>query len=220
MTYSIDTLQECVTQDIKCHSTSRLYTTIDHTVTSICEAQILLLNSKLVVTHGECDNWKLVRGCGAGKGVTLLRLVVGRAGDGIVDGLAGGIRNQSESRSRVSNSGVTRLIDGFAVDGGGGGVKHPEPLRVVDRCVCDILTGGRHSVLVNVAESVKALPCINIIGIAPAAETHGEELGGLRNVLLGDHILDGCLNWGRGDGIDAAPGKAEESVSSALYELR
>lgn len=166
-TYSVDTLQEGITKDIKVHGSTGLDTSIDHTVTGISEAQVLLLNSKLLATNGEGDNWKIVYRSVGWEDVTLLGRVVCGTWNGIIDGLAGCISDQSKGGSGIDDSSVAGLSNGRAVDGGRGRVDSPETLGVVNWSVGDLLSRSCDDSWVNEAESVEADSLIGVVSIAP-----------------------------------------------------
>jgi hypothetical protein len=52
-TYRVHSLEHGVAVDVHVHCTSRLYTSIHHTITGICKAQILLLKAHLRVANGK-----------------------------------------------------------------------------------------------------------------------------------------------------------------------
>ena len=216
-THSVDALQKDIAQDIKGHASARLDTSVGHAVACVGESQVLFLQGELLPTDREAHDGKLLdRGVG-GVSVSLLRGIVFTAWDGRVDGFAGGVVDESEGCSSVSDGGVTGTFDRLAGYDCGGAVEHPETLRVVHgRVVGGLAAEG---VLIDVAEGVEGLAFVWIICVFDGAEVGSEELGCLWDVVLGDHVLDGSLHWGGGDRIDGCPGKAAESVTGVLLEL-
>lgn len=218
-TYSIDAFEEGVSKDIKGHGTSGLDTTIDVTVTGIGESEVFLLDSKLLSTNGESNDWEFVDSGLGWVDPTLLVAVVLGAWDGSVDGLAGIISDQSKSGSGVSNGSVAALVNGLAVDSCRGGVEHPETLGVVHWGVVDILTRGLDSGIVDVTKGVERCSLVWFISVAPAAKICSEEFRGLWNVGLSNHVLNRGLDWLWLNCVDAAPSKTEETITRTLGEL-
>lgn len=216
-THSVDTLQEDIAQDIKGHGSARLDTSVCHAVACVCESQILFLQGELVPTDCEAHDGELVDGGVGGVGVPLLRGVVFTAWDGGVDGFAGGVVDEGEGRSGVGDGGVVGTFDRLAGYDCGGAGEHPEALGVVDGGVVGGLAA--EGVLVDVAEGVEGFAFVWITCVFDGAEVGGEELGCFGDVVLGDHVLDGSLDWGRGDCVDGSPGQAAESVTGVLLEL-
>lgn len=223
-TYGIDALEEDVPQDVKGHVASALDAAVDEAALRGRKAQGLLLDRELLVADRERDRGQLVRRRRVREDVALLRGVVLGARDGGVDGLAGGVVDETERGARVGDGRVARASDAGAVDGGGGAVEHPEALRVVDRGVIDLVLGDagvREGGRVDEAEGVEGFALVaRVGGVAPGAQVRGEELHGLGDVGLRDHVLHGGLHGGGGDGVDAAKGEAEEAVAGVLLELR
>jgi len=94
----------------------------------------------------------------------------------------------------------------------------PEAFGVVDGGVggCLPLQGG----LVDVAKSVEGLAFIWVRGVFYGAQVCGEEFLVFGDVVLGDHVLHGGLDWAGGHGVDTAPGETEQAVRGVLLELR
>ena len=175
------------------------------------------MDRELLVADREADDGELGGGGAAGEDVALLRGIVFAAWDGVVDGLAGAVVDEAEGGSRVGDGGVVGTLNGFAGDDGGGAVEHPEALGIVYGCVGRCLAGKGFGV--DVAEGVEGGAFVGIGGVLVGAQVGGEEFRGLGDVALGDHVLDGCLHGGRGDGVDGAPGETEEAVAAVLLEL-
>lgn len=216
-TYSVDALQKRVAQDVKRHVPAGLDAAIRHAVARVREAQVFLLQSELLAADGEAHDGELVdRGVGRVE-VTLLGVVVFAARDGVVDGLAEVVVDEGERRARVRNGLVAGAGDVLASDDGRGALEHPEPLRVVHgRVVWSLAAQGRP---VDVSEGVEGGALVRVVGVLDGAEVGGEELRGLGDVVLGDHVLDWGLDAGGGDGVDGTEGEAEEPVARVLLEL-
>ena len=203
ITYSINGLQERVTQNIKSQITAALDASISHSVASVGKGQVLLLNGKLLVADGKRDDGKLIRGGAAREDIALLSAVIGRAWDGIVDGLAGRVGDESKRGSRVGNGSVTTLIDRLTVDSSRGAVELPEALRVVHRSVVWLGdTGSLEDILIDVAKGVKGLALVWVVGVLVGAKVGSEQLLVGWDVLLSNHVLYRCLGRARGDGVD------------------
>ena len=175
------------------------------------------MHGELLPADGEAHDGELVDG-GVGRvEVALLGVIVLAAGDGVVDGLAQVVVDEGEGRARVGDGLVAGAGDRLAGDGGGGAVEHPEPLGLVHgRVVRGLAAQGG---LVDVAEGVEGLAFVRVVGVLDGTEVGGEELRGLGDVVLGNHVLDRGLDAGGGDGVDFAEGEAEEPVARVLLEL-
>lgn len=167
------------------------------------------MNSNLGVTNSKSDSRKFIGRGVAREGVALLGAVIFGAGDGVVDCLDSGIVNKGQCGTGVSDSGVTRAVDSLAVHGCRSRLEGPEALAVVDIGVCDLVTGGAHGILVNVAESVEGVVAL----YGGFAQVGGEELCIGWDQVLGDQVLHWCLNSLGLDGVDAAPSQTEQTVS-------
>lgn len=216
-THGVDALQEHITQDIKGHTATGLDASVGHAIAGVGETQILFLQGELLSTDREAHDGKLVDS-GVGRvNVSLLRRVVFAAGNGLVDGCAGSVVNKSEGCSGISDGGVARTLDRLAGYDCRGAVEHPEALRVVHRSVVRGLAA--QGVLINVAEGVEGFAFVWIIRVFDGAEVGCEELGSLRDVVLGDHVLNGSLHRGGSDSVDGTPGETQKSVTAILLEL-
>ena len=190
---------------------------VGHAVAGVCETQILFLQGELLSTDREAHDGELVDG-GVGRvDVSLLRGIVFAAWNGLVDGFAGCVVNESESGSGISNGGVARAFDCLAGYDCRGAVEHPEALGVVNgRVVRGLAAKG---VLVNVAKGVEGFAFVWIVGVFDRAKIGGEELGSLGNIVLRYHILNGSLHGVGSDGVDGSPGETEETIATVLLEL-
>lgn len=172
-TYGVNALQEHIPQNIKRHVTPALDTAIHEPTLRSRKAQRLLLDRKLLIPDRECDRGQLVCCCGVWEDVALLCGIVLGAGDGRIDGFACSIIDETKRGARVGDGGVAGARDIRAVDGGGGAVKHPEALRVVDGGVINLAlghTGGGERGLVDVAKGVEGLALVAGVGsVAPGA---------------------------------------------------
>jgi hypothetical protein len=65
--------------------------------------------------------------------------------------------------------------------------------------------------VVDVAEGEEA-------ALGGVAEPDGEELGRERDVVLQDHVLDGCGDWHGGDGVVYPEREAEQAVAFVGHE--
>lgn len=210
-TYRIDALEESVTQDIERILTTALNAAIDVARLGLCEPEVLLLDGKLLVTHGKGDSRQLVRRGVARVNISLAVRIIGSPRNGVVDGLDGLIIHKGESGTCVGNGLVPRARDGLAIDSSRGGVELPEALAVVHRGVIDPL--ALDYVLVDVAKSVERLALVGIILVAPRTQVGREELGRLRDLILRDHVLDRRLDSSGLDRVDVTPGEAQQTVS-------
>lgn len=217
LAHGVDALEEDVAEDVEGHAAAGLDAAVGHAVARVGEAEVLLLQGELFAADGEADDGELVEGGVGGVDVALLRGVVFAAGDRLVDRLAGLVVDEGEGRSGVGDGGVAGPGDGFAGHDGGGAVEHPEALGVVDGGVVGGLAA--QGFLVDVAKGVEAFAFVGIVRVFDGAEVGGEELGGLGDVVLGDHVLDGSLHRGGSDGVDGSPGETEKPVAAVLLEL-
>lgn len=217
MTHGVDALQEDIAQDIKGHVPARLDASVGHAVACVGESEVLFLQGELLLSDCEAHDWKLVDGGVGGVDVSLLRGIVFTAWDGLVDGFAGGVVDKGEGCSGVSDGGVVGTFDCLAGYDRRGAVEHPEALGVVHgRVVGGLAAKG---VFIDVAECVEGFAFVWIVGVFDGAKVGSEELGGLGDVVLGDHVLNGSLHWGGSDRVDGSPGEAAESVTAVLLEL-
>lgn len=216
-TYSVDALQKDIAQDVKRHVPAGLDAAVRHAVARVGEAQVFLLHGELLAADGEAHDGELVDG-GVGRvEVALLGVVVLAARDGGVDGLAQVVVDEGEGRAGVGDGLVAGAGDRLAGDGGGGAVEHPEALGAVHgRVVRGLAAQGG---LVDVAEGVEGRALVRVVGVLDGAEVGGEELRGLGDVVLGDHVLDRGLDAAGLDGVDGAEGEAEKPVALVLLEL-
>lgn len=171
----------------------------------------------MLVSDREADDGKLGDG-GVGRvDVSLLGGIVFTAWDSLVDGFAGGVVDEGEGCSRISDGGVVGPFDCFAGYDRGGAVEHPEALGIVHgRVVGSLAAKG---ILINVTKGVEGFAFVWIVRVFDGAEIGSEELGGLWDVVLGDHVLNGSLHWDGSDRVDGSPGEAQESVTAVLLEL-
>ena len=175
------------------------------------------MQGELPPANREAHDWELGDWGVCWVDVSLLGGIVFAAGDRLVYGFAGGVVDEGEGGAGIGDGFVAGTGDGLAGYNGGGAVEHPEALGTVHgRVVWGLAAQG---FLVDVAEGVEGFTFVGVIGIFDGAEVGGEELGGLWDVVLGDHVLDGGLNAVRGDGVDGSEGETEESVASVLLEL-
>ena len=168
-------------------------------------------------TDREAHDGKLGDGGVGWEDVSLLFRVVFAAGDRLVDGFARRVVNESEGCSGVGDGGVAGTGDLLAGYDCGGAVERPEALRVVHGGVVRGFAAKR--VLIDVAKGVEGCAFIWIICVFDGAEVGGEELGGLWDVVLGDHVLDGSLHCIGRDGIDGSKGEPKETVATVLLKL-
>lgn len=56
-TYSVNTLQEGVSKDVKGHVTPALDPAVHHPIARISKRQILLVDTELLATNGKADSW-------------------------------------------------------------------------------------------------------------------------------------------------------------------
>ena len=217
MTHSVDAFQEDITQDVEGHASARLDASVGHAIACIGESQILFLHGELLSADCEAHDGKLVDG-GVGRvDVSLLRGIVFTAWDRIVDSFAGGVVDKSKGCSGISDGGVVGTFDRLAGYDCRGAVEHPEALGIVHgRVVGGLAAKG---VLIDVTEGVEGFAFVWILVVFDGAEVGSEELRGLWDVVLGDHVLNRSLHRGGGDRIDGSPGEAEESVTAVLLEL-
>ena len=152
-TYSIDTLQEDVTKDVKGVAAPRLNASVDHAVPCIRKAQILFLHGELLTPNSKADNGQLIGSIACREDVALLGGVVFAAWDGLVNSLAGRVIDKAEGGSRIGNGGVAGALNCLASNHCRSGVEHPEALGVIDGSVEGGLAaeGG----LINVAEGIE-----------------------------------------------------------------
>ncbi len=216
-TYSINTLQEDVTKDIKGVAAPRLNASVDHAVPCIREAQILFLYRELLTPNSKADNGQLSGSVACREDVALLGGIVFAAWDGLVDSLAGRVVNKAEGGSRIGNGGVAGALNCLASHHCRGGVEHPEALGVIDGSVVGGLAA--EGSLINVAEGIERLAFVRIIRVFYATKVGREKLRVLWNITLADHVLDGCLDGSWLDGIDASPSKAKKAVTGILLKL-
>lgn len=218
-TYGIDTLQEGVSQDVKGHIATALDSTIDISSLGFGETEILLLHDELLAADSKRNNGKVVL-CGIGGiDITLGLVVIVRARDSIVNSLAGFIVHQRQRCASVSDRLVSGARDRLSIDRGGSRLKHPEPFAVVDRRVGDLLPGRLHGGIVDEPECIEGLALVGLVGIPPRAQLGREQSRRVRNVILGDHVLDGRLDGLGLDGVDAAKRQPQQSVTGTLGEL-
>ena len=217
MTHGVNALEEDVTQNVKGHASARLNASIGHAVARVGETQVLFLHGELLAADGKAHHRKLAD-VGVGReNVSLLRGVVFAAWDRLVNGCAGGVVDESEGRSGISDGGVAGTIDRLAGDNGRGAVEHPEALGIVHgRVVWGLAAKGS---LVDVAKGVEGFAFVWIIRVLDGAKIGGEELRSLWDVLLGDHVLDRSLYRVGSNSIDGTPGETEETIATVLLKL-
>ena len=171
----------------------------------------------MLPADGEAHDGELVHGGVGREDVALLRGIVLAAGDGAVDGLAGRVVDEGEGGARVGDGGVAGPGDRLAGHDGRGAVEHPEALRLVHGGVVGGLAA--EGFLVDVAKGVEGFALVRVLGVLDGAELDGEELRGLVDVVLQDHVLDGGLHLSGCNGVDVTKGEAEEPVAAVLLEL-
>lgn len=217
MAYGVDALQEHITQDVKGHTSTRLNASVSHAIAGISKTEILFLKGKLLSTNGEAHDREIVD-TGVGRvDVSLLRRIVFAAWDRLVDGFAGGVVNQSEGCSGISDGGVAGTWNCRTGYDCRGAIEHPKALGIVHGRVVRGLAGK--GFFINVAEGVEGFALVWIVRVFDGAEIGCEELGSLGDVGLGDHVLNRSLYRGWSDSIDGAPGETEEAVASVLLKL-
>lgn len=219
-TYSVNALQERVTKNVERHHATTLNAPVPVLlVIGDSESQVLLLDHVLGVANSNLDLWDVVRFHTDREDVALVKPVVGRAGDLVVDLLDHLVRHESERGAGISNGSVAAEIDFLAVDRTGLGRERPEPLRVVDLGPVDVLARLLDEVLVNEAEGVERLGIL----VTRAVEGRSEELGCFGDVVLLDHVFDrGSLGVSLSrihDRVDLAPSETKEAIAGALGEL-
>lgn len=149
--------------------------------------------------------------------VSLLARIVFAAWDGVVDGFAGRVVDESEGCSGIGDGLVAGTGDRLAGYDRGGAVEHPEPLGLVHgRVIRGLAAKGG---LIDVAEGVEGFAFVRVVGVFEGAEFGSEELRGLWDVVLGDHVLHGSLDGLGGDGVDGSKGETEEPVTAVLLKL-
>lgn len=222
-THRIHALQKHIPQNIKRHIAPALNAAVHEPFLRGRKRQRLLLHRKLLIPDRKRHRRQLVRRRPGREDVPLLRGVVLGARDSRVDGLAGGVVDETERGARVGDGRVGVAGDARAVDARRGAGEHPEALRVVDGGVVDLGlgdVGGGERGRVDVAEGVEGGAfVVGVGGVAPGAQVGGEELHVFGDIVLQDHVLHGRLHGLRGDGVDAAPGEAEEAVAAVFLEL-
>lgn len=172
---------------------------------------------ELLPADREAHDGEFVDGGVGREEVPLLRGIVFAARDGVVDGFAGAVVDEGEGRAGVGDGFVAGSFDGLAGYDGGAAVEHPEALGFVDGGVVGRLAAeGR---LIDVAEGVEGFALVGVVDVFDGAEVGGEKFRGLRDVVLGDHVLDRGLDRIGCDGVDGTEGEAEEPVAAVLLEL-
>lgn len=156
-TYSVDRLEECVSEDVKRHVATRLDTTVPVAIISRGKEQILLLNGELLVTNGDAEIREVLCLHAVGHDVTLVLAGVRRALDSLIQGVADLVRYERQSGAGVSDGRVSGLVDRLAVDDNRRAGKLPESLRVVDVGPRDFLARGGDQILVDPAKGVEAV---------------------------------------------------------------
>ena len=167
VTYSIDSLQERITQDIKGQVTARLDATVEEPRFGFDETEIFLLDGELFSADGQRDDRQFGFGGVGREDVALRVVVVGCAGDGVVDCLAGSVVDQGQGGAGIGHGGIAAAVDGFAVHRGGGRVELPEALRAVDGCVVDLLAACGDGGLVDVPKGEEGFPLVGLVGVPP-----------------------------------------------------
>ena len=217
MTYGVDALQEDVTQDVKGHTSARLDAAVGHAVAGVGKAQIFFLQGELLAADRDAHDGEFVDGRVGRVDVSLLARIVFAAWDRVVDGFAGRVVDESEGCSGIGDGLVAGTWDRLAGYDCRCAVEHPEPLGFVHgRVVRGLAAKGG---LIDVAEGVKGFAFVGVVGVFEGAEFGSEELGGLWDVVLGDHVLNGSLDGLGGDGIDGCKGETEEAVTAVLLKL-
>ena len=143
--------------------------------------------------------------------------IIFAAWDRRVDGFAGGVVNESEGCSGISDGGVAGTFDCLASHDGRSAIKHPKALGIVHWGVVWGLAAK--GFVIDVAEGVEGFTLVGITRVFDGAEIGREELGSFGDVGLGDHVLNGSLHRCWSDSIDRAPGETEEAVASVLLKL-
>lgn len=217
MTHGVNALQEDITQNIKGHTSARLDASVGHAIACVSKAQVFFLQGELLSADGEAHNGKLADVSVGRVNVSLLGRIIFAAWDCLVDSFAGGIVNESEGCSGISDGSVAGTIDRLAGDDCRGAVEHPKALGIVyGRVVRGLATKGN---LVDVAEGVEGFAFVWIFRVFDRAKVGSEELGSLWDVVLGDHVLDRSLYRVGSNSIDGAPGEAEETIATVLLKL-
>lgn len=214
---NVHALQEDITQDIEGVVATGLHTTVPVTLRGDSERKVLRLDRELVVANSHAEGWELINSHGRGEQVTLLLLVVLGSRNLLVQSLDNLIGHQGEGGASIGNGLVARLGDCLASNGGGGGVEHPEPLRVVD---VGVLNGvAADQVGIDVSEGVERLGIV----VARRVEGRSEQLSVRGDVALGDHVGNGSVLGislaALGDCVDGWEGETEQSVTSTRDEL-